>query len=75
MADKHVEIKQIKQSFSWHYLALLFQELYDNWGAHDKELEKKLADLLSFAQSKIQLPENSRNILDKYVIVEYEKII
>ena len=62
MANERIFIKIIKQDLNWHYLFVLISAIYNNWSDYDKELEKKLNDLLNFLDNKIDLPKNSRDI-------------
>lgn len=62
MANERIVIKRIKQDFNLHYLFVLISAIYNNWSDYDKELEKKLNDLLNFLDNKIDLPKNSRDI-------------
>ena len=72
MVNDSAKIKKLKQSFSWNFIFFILDDLYNHWNFDDEKYNKLFDDLLRYVETKIAPPDNSGDVVDRYVIVEYE---
>ncbi len=73
MKTNHVKIKKMKQDVVWSHVFYTLDDLYNGFIYDDKQFNKMLFDLLGYVEKKISPPDDAGDIVDKYLIVEYEE--
>ena len=74
MKTNRVKIKKMKQDVVWSHVFYTLDDLYNGFIYDDKQFNKMLYDLLGYVEKKISPPDDAGDIVDKYLIVEYEKL-
>ncbi|MDE6605828.1 MAG: hypothetical protein K2K85_07420 [Clostridia bacterium] len=67
------KISKLKQEFSWNYVFWTLEDLFEKWCINDEKYNNLLNDLLNYVETKINPPDGSGDIIERYVIVEYEE--
>lgn len=71
--QEKVKIKKMKQDVVWSHVFYTLDDLYNGFIYDDKQFNKMLFDLLGYVEKKISPPDDAGDIVDKYLIVEYEE--
>ena len=74
MEEKQIKIKKLKQDVIWHHIFYTLDDLRNNYCYDDKKFIEMLKELHSYVEDKISPPECPGDIVDRYVIMEYEDI-
>ena len=71
--QEKVKIKKMKQDVVWSHVFYTLDDLYSGFVYDDKIFNKMLYDLLGYVETKICPPDDAGDIVDKYVVIEYEE--
>ncbi|MDE6471944.1 MAG: hypothetical protein K2L52_02830 [Clostridia bacterium] len=71
--QEKVKIKKMKQDVVWSHVFYTLDDLYSGFIYDDKIFNKMLYDLLRYVETKICPPDDAGDIVDKYVVIEYEE--
>ncbi|MDE7070628.1 MAG: hypothetical protein K2O86_01470 [Clostridia bacterium] len=74
MKTNRIKIKKMKQDVVWSHVFYTLDDLYNGFIYDDKQFNKMLYDLLGYVEKKISPPDEAGDIVDKYLIVEYEEL-
>lgn len=66
------QIKKIKLDVIWHHVFYTLDDLHNNYCYDDKKFIEMLKELHSYVEEKVSPPECPGDIVDRYVIMEYE---
>ena len=71
MTKKRIKIN--KQDFALNYAFWTLEDLHENWCIDDEKYNDLLDSLLKYVETKISPPSESGDVIERYVIVEYEE--
>ncbi len=74
MSNNKIKIKKIKQDVIWHHVFYTLDDLHNNYCYDDEKFIEMLKELYLYVEEKVSPPECSGDIVDRYVIMEYEDI-
>ena len=72
MADK-TKIKKMNVSTIWVHAFFTLDDLYNNYCYKDEKFKDMLLNLINYVDKKITPPDDTADIVDKYVVIEYEE--
>ena len=73
MKGKHGKIKKMRQDVIWEHAFFTLDDLYNNYIYNDEKFKDMLLALVKYADNKISPPDDKGEIVNKYVVIEYEE--
>ena len=67
------KIRKMKVDVIWEHAFYTLEDLYNNNIFNDEKFKVMLIDLMNYVDKKITPPDDAGEIVDKYVVIEYEE--